>query len=391
MSSPLPSTPIVLVEGASAEAELARAAIAVLGYPSVLACAASADSLPEVDREARIVLLDVVELGLMRTLAIARSLRRRAGYAYVIGLVDPIDRPLFSELDPLLDDYLSRRPTTSELSSRLRDAERVVRLENAVRSKSEALDVALRRLEVAAAQRTLSRSRIRAARARPMAAYDESDSPLDAVKKTRAWTDASTVIGSALESFLQLSFETPLALQDTPEHATEIALIDPVHELEIACHVTVSAASLVALSRHLMNESDAETGRSLVLEVTNVLMGALRSAFADAGFAFIGSLPALAAVAALPSPARLDRRELAFRTREGTGLGIALTLGSTRIATVPSVELREGMVVRDDLEDGHGHLLARRGTRLSRTSAERLALALPEGVVEVYVRAAEAA
>ncbi|HVH43284.1 MAG TPA: hypothetical protein VM925_13105 [Labilithrix sp.] len=387
MLSRNPSARIVLVEGSPSKAELMGRALGRLGFSNVVACPVPPRGLPQIDEDARIVFIDVESLGVARALEVTRSIRSRDDYVYIVALTRSVDDPIASALDDDVDDFIVETPAATDLRLRLREAERVIRLETEVRSKANALETALRRLEVAAAQRALSRSRIRTARARQPSVPDDSDPPIVALRRSRTWREIDAVLGAALENFLQLSFETPEALEDAPAFAAEIALIEPVRQLELVCGVTASDRSLLDLSKHLMNEPDLEAGQSLLLEVANVLMGALRTAFGELGFAFTGGIPNAL------EPARAhegleptaQRRTVYFRTREGTSLGIWVDVQENRTAVIPATELREGMVLKEDLRDAAGNLLVRRGTRLSRTRAERLARAAPEAFVDVFV------
>ncbi len=69
-------------------------------------------------------------------------------------------------------------------------------------------------------------------------------------------------------------------------------------------------------------------------------------------------------------------------------IGLVAEVGKRRSQPVPAAHLREGMVVASDLRSGAGVLLAAAGTRLTQTSASKLAAILGAKVVVEIARAA---
>jgi hypothetical protein len=148
--------------------------------------------------------------------------------------------------------------------------------------------------------------------------------------------------------------------------------------------VIVEPATMSALSMHLLGVDDPESSQALILELANVLMGALKPAFATHGFAFTGNLP---------SESTLDESKRAFeasttcaRLAIGSGesrLELWLRVAEKKNEIVKGRMLREGHVICHDLHDARGMLLARSGSRLTKTAVERLAQLAPDVDVEI--------
>lgn len=385
------STRIVLVEDMALEAKIIQRSLADVGYTNIVVVDDAAKAIAEVEKGARIVLTDIELGGGCTGIELAQKLRARPSevYVYIIAMTgSAISKRLTEAFEAGVDDFIGKPVSAGELRSRMRAAERIVGLELELRAKVVELETALRRIDINAATRALRRAR------------DVVTSPvvvgggeaIDQIVQTPVWCDIETTFGKALGEFLQLPFESCDAFNDDP-YATEIELAEPNKQLQLVCNVTANETLMLSLAQHLMGEADMEAGQSLVLEIANVLMGCLKTGYTDIGYAFSGGLPREVKVEGLrASFSGTPRRvRLAYRTPDGAVLGVWLRTFETSAKTMAVRDLREGMVIKEDLFNEGGMLLVRGGTRLTQTTAERLARFVPNAVVTVVGVAAEGA
>ena len=385
------STRIVLVEDVALEAKIIQRSLADVGYTNIVVVDDAAKAIAEVEKGARIVLTDIELGGGCTGIELAQKLRARPSevYVYIIAMTgSAIGKRLTEAFEAGVDDFIGKPVSAGELRSRMRAAERIVGLELELRVKVVELETALRRIDINAATRALGRAR------------DVVTSPvvvgggeaIDQIVQTPVWCDIETTFGKALGDFLQLPFESCDAFNDDP-YATEIELSEPNKQLQLVCNVTANETLMLSLAHHLMGEADMEAGQSLVLEIANVLMGCLKTNYTNIGYAFSGGLPREVKVEGLrASFSSTPRRvRLAYRTPDGAVLGVWLRTFETSAKTMAVRDLREGMVIKEDLFNEGGMLLVRGGTRLTQTTAERLARFVPNAVVTVVGVAAEGA
>lgn len=208
---------------------------------------------------------------------------------------------------------------------------------------------------------------------------------LDGLLATEGWRSAEQVFARMLTDLFQRP-AVPTALGEPLDttYVADILLIEPARQLEIGVSVLADDASMRAMARHLFGDDEREEARALVLEISNLAMGVLQTALAEDGHTFTAGIPlavplvqARDAFDAHPVRRRFAvvcgdaRLELWVRAREKTNNKV---LGRN---------LKEGMVIGEDVHDAQGMLLFRAGTRLSQTSAERVARIAPD--LEVIV------
>ena len=138
------------------------------------------------------------------------------------------------------------------------------------------------------------------------------------------------------------------------------------------------------LGAHILGDEDLENAQALVLEVANILMGTLKTAFTSHGFTFTGGIPTNEAFSQARST--FDRAMVRSRMAIGASdseLELWLRVKEKSNMTIRGRLLREGLVVGEDIRDARGMLLIRSGSRLTQTAAERIAKLIPD--VEVTV------
>lgn len=382
------STRIVVVEDMALEAKILQRSLADVGYTNIVVVSDTVAALAEVEKGARIVLTDI-ELNGGTGIELAQKLRARnddLAYVYIIAMTgSAIGKRLTEAFEAGVDDFIAKPVGSSELRSRMRAAERIVGVELELRAKVTELETALRRIDVSAAQRALGRAREVIASPVVVGGGD----PIDQIVQTPIWCNIENVFKKSLGDFLQLEFESCDTFKDD-RYATEIELAEPNKQLQLVCNVTADDALMLSLANHLMGEADLEAGQSLVLEIANVLMGCLKTTFGEIGYAFSGGLPRETKSEGLKETfgAIPRRTRLAFKTPDGAILGVWLRTFETSAKTMLVRDLREGMVIKDDLFNEGGMLLVKGGTRLTQTTAERLARFVPNTVVTIVGAAA---
>jgi len=381
------SARIVLVEDMALEAKIIQRTLQDVGYTNIVIVDTGAKALVEVEKGARIVLTDI-ELSHGGSHAsgidLVTKLRTRSDmdeYVYIIAMTgSAIGKRLTEAFEAGVDDFMAKPVGGAELRSRMRAAERIVGLQYELRTKVVELESALRRIDVNAAQRALSRARTIIASPIAFAGGE----PIDQLVQTPVWADIETIFGRALGEFLQLPMEACDTFGDD-SYSTEIELAEPAKQLQLVCNVTANEPVMLSLAQHLMGEADLEGGQSVILEIANVLMGVMKTSFTDIGYAFSGGLPREVKTDNLRATftGTPKRIRLAYRTPDGAVLGIWLRSFETSSKTMPVRDLREGMVLKEDLHNEGGMLLVKGGTRLTQTTAERLQRFAPNAIVTV--------
>ena len=258
--------------------------------------------------------------------------------------------------------------------------ERILELETTLRAKSRELETALRRIDIAATQRALARA-AEAVSSTPAAGA----TPLDALLGTETWRDVEPLLTQAMTEFFQLPFAA-VRTRDKPSDPfiAEVSLSETAQQLELGLSVIVETDAMKRLGMHLLGEDDLESAQALILEVANILMGTLKTAFTKHAFTFTGGIPTTETFA--QSRATFDRSMVRLRMAfgaAGSDIELWLRIKEKRNTVVFGRHLREGLVVGEDIRDAKGMLLIKAGSRLTLTAAERIAKLIPD--VEVTV------
>ncbi len=280
-----------------------------------------------------------------------------------------------------VDDFVAKPLRPEELLSRLRVAERVVRLEEGLRKRVEELESALRRIDASTASRLAEAAK---AANRPAGAALPSDDPALLVR----WSRLGPSVAEAMSKFLNV----PLKLErggtsfEGPGFGISIPLSDPERQLEMLLVIAVDEASARKLAEELFGPDGAEPEmvRDLFAEGANMSAGAVKAALELQKVNTTVGLPQARDVAQLPHLLTEYSGSVSF-TLAAPGASVSAYVAARRRRNifVRATELSEGMVLSADLRDDKGVLLIRAGTRLSATAASRLARLGPKLMVQL--------
>ena len=127
-----------------------------------------------------------------------------------------------------------------------------------------------------------------------------------------------------------------------------------------------------------------EAIRDVLLELANSGMGALKAGFLGEEFRFAPSIPQI--LSGVDPIKQLEGAE-ATRVRafhsETAVVYAVVTLKHQGRVRMHGARLKEGMVVASDVLNDAGLLLVRAGTRLTETTAEKLARMIPKREIEL--------
>ena len=206
---------------------------------------------------------------------------------------------------------------------------------------------------------------------------------------THAWTAVDDILRGMCTEYLQHPFEQIAGSFVIPPGcaAASISLTDV--ENELALELTFlskpdTARVVAAMFTGDASMVDDEVVNDVLLELANSGMGAVRAAFLNEEFRFAASTPK--STLARPIDKIVDgveaKRMLTFKHGDALVHVIVAVRGQSRIK-VRAVLVKEGMVIAKDILNDAGLLLIRAGTRLTETSAGRVARMLPQLEVEL--------
>jgi len=362
---------VVIVEDVSLEAKLVQRTLADAGYSDVVLAPGLRAAEHAIDPKHPTVLITDINLGSDNGLDLVKTLRGRHDlpYVYAIAVTGRATEKYIREaFEAGADDFIAKPLGGIELLARLRAASRIVHLERELRYRSNELEGALRKIDAAAVSAALARAR------QTSLAEQRDPTNADALIEALPWEPMRDVIRTALSEFFGTTL-TPTEVTERPAGiVAEVLMVEPTRQVELATTLVVQGDAAAQLARGLLGDDvSLEDACTLILEGANVVMGALKSAFAPLGFALTGGLPT--------SPSILDAR--AAQDAEAIRQRFALTNGSSTIevwirvlerrnARVRGKDLKEGHVLADDVRDKQGMLLVRGGVRLTASTATRL-------------------
>jgi hypothetical protein len=261
-----------------------------------------------------------------------------------------------------VDDVARASVTPGEILCLVRKAERVLVRERHLTQRSSELEGAIRRMGSAAAGHSLL--------------------------VTSAWVHLGSILSGVSSDFLGTQCRANVAGGTggvVPGAST--TLLDAEHELalDLAIHAAdARSARRVALDLCGGDESlvDEATARDALLELCNSAMGAVKDAFRAEGFVFTATLPRAAVSPVGASPGALAQRWFVLRA-DGLTLHAWIAVRQGGRKRIVASHLREDMVLAADVRNDAGVLLARAGTRLTETSAMRLASLVPKATVQL--------
>jgi DNA-binding NarL/FixJ family response regulator len=319
----------------------------------------------------------VAPLGDLPLQALAGAVRKQDGcYCYVLGvLAHESAAAREAAVEAGADGVVLSSATERELAGRVRAIERIVGRERWLRERVSELENDLGRLS------SLGPNKQPALRAVP----GRTNFLL-----TRTWRDIEATCSRMCAEYLQLPSEPIVAASLPPPEAlgATISLFDVERELQLDLAVfapgrspTIIATAFCGGDASLVND---EVIDDVLRELANSAMGAVKGAFVVEQINFTGGIPKTVSArqftTGLIDP--VAHRVLGLRAGEAI-LNIVLSLRNKPRSMVAAAQLKEGMILASDVLTDSGLLLARAGTRLTQTTAEKLARLIPNNKIEL--------
>lgn len=211
------------------------------------------------------------------------------------------------------------------------------------------------------------------------------------IHSTAAWSGLNGVLSKAVSGFLQEETEhTAVGDQmPSPAHAASITLGDVDHRLEIGLGIIAGPASASKLAEALFGDAslseDPEMVQDIFNELANILMGAVKSAFAEPGFNFTGRLPKGEDLVGLHQfICGFGRQRVARVTLPGASMILLSGVRPMKPIEVDVGGLCEDMILAEDFENEKGVVLLRSGTRLTAGYVDKLLDAGTQSSVRVF-------
>ena len=276
-----------------------------------------------------------------------------AADAYLLALIDatPSHKEITSLLNAGVHDFMRRPLLEGELLERVKAPERLLRWARSI-SRPCAFDFA--------------------------SAFD--------VRSLRAWRNLGALVA---EDFSQLAGRPFTAAPRWPGHlapdsaAATIAMSLPRDQLELRISVVADGPALAWIRETLLGDTAAEDDatRDALRELTNTAAGALKRAALTEGITLTTGMPCDDSASRFPGSHTCWSLTLAGGT---PCLAVVAEIRSLSNIRISAANLTEGMVLAQDVRNEGGILLVPAGSRLTSTSAIRLALMLgPHYFLEV--------
>jgi AmiR/NasT family two-component response regulator len=376
---------LILEEGTKSLAELAGL-VARSGHDVEVATTA-AGAIAALKKKA--VDIAVVLGGPPTVSAVAQALRPPEDPTFrslIVVVLENTAKAREAAYDDGADDVVVAGATSEELADHIRSAERVVKLERRLRERVTELESALRRLSMHAL-----------ARGQEVASTGPKASGRGglSVLLTSTWTGLDDLLAKMCTEYLQSPFAHLVGAAPPTAgcRGSRIALADVENELklELSFYASDESSKAIATSFCGGDESlvDDEVVRDVLLELANSGMGAVKAAFLGEEYRFAAAIPeSLVGVDPVKQLEGAEaKRVRAFRSDNAVVYAV-VTLRHQGKIKLPASRLKEGMVVATDVLNDAGLLLVRGGTRLTETTAEKLARMIPKREIELADAAA---
>jgi len=217
------------------------------------------------------------------------------------------------------------------------------------------------------------------------AKFHDADKPKFDLRKARAYGGIGQIVAEDLSGLLGEPLEAcegrPSKLPSLRGASVSLGLAS--EQTELVLNVAVSDGSLQSLGEQLLGEGNADQAAldDMLRELVNTAGGAVKRACLDESIALTTGLPQNRIV----DPRSRKETQVWVTTNPQQGVkifvwGEVLTLETRHVR---AAELVEGMILAKDVHQNSGVLLASAGTRLTATTAARLANALGSRSVSV--------
>lgn len=280
------------------------------------------------------------------------------------------------------DDFVAKPFRSDDLVARVRAGERTVCKAHDLHVLAREIEQAFRAIDPTAATSAFERATaiLKAGTTGPKGAADEAIEALP-------WDEMGSALRSSLSDFYQLPFEIGTVRNDNAASiVADVRMAETTRKLAVGIAFVVSSPSAKCLAGHVLgDETDVETACGLVLEGANVLMGALKTAYVDRGYEITGGLPSSSDAGQTRAifDEQPTRQRFAFVAGPDVNVEVWVRIAEKQNVSIRARDLREGMVVAEDVRDARGMLLIRAGARLTETAAERIAKLAPDLCVSV--------
>jgi len=210
------------------------------------------------------------------------------------------------------------------------------------------------------------------------AKFHTDDKPKFDLRKARAYGGMGEIVAEDLSGLFSEPLETSEGrVSKLPLlRGASMSLGLASEQTELVLNVAVSDCSLAALGKQLLGESNADSAAldDMLRELVNTAGGAVKRACLDESITLTTGLPQNQIL----DPRTRKESQVWVTTTQQAGVkifvwGEVLTLETRHVR---ATELTEGMILAKDVHQGSGVLLAPAGTRLTATTAARLANAL---------------
>jgi CheY-like chemotaxis protein len=215
------------------------------------------------------------------------------------------------------------------------------------------------------------------------ASKTEFDHP---VTNSSTWGALMDTLGGLLSESTGIgwSLATGRPIDDTVRVSMSMISVRHLVEIDLCLYASIETGRALARSMLRDKSPTLPVMRDLLRDLCNNLLGGLKTSLEKEGFDFTVSL----ADKGVPPGPREFADSLATvetHTFVACGVEVAMCIGVGRApsAMVPTKCLRENMVLAEDVITDKGILVLPHGTRITSTTAERLARHLPKRTVRV--------
>ncbi len=212
-------------------------------------------------------------------------------------------------------------------------------------------------------------------------------SALELVTRASSWQGSRDLLRDAAAAFLTVPARVgPAPTSDGALAAgCQIVMGNAADSVELRLALGADTKSIKQLAMHLFGEEGEDMGNELLSELSNILMGTLKTSFSAEEIKFAAGLPESVPAARVLQPATSYGLQASFELQLADArIVIYLGVRSSAVASVNVTSLREGMVVAGDIFNPKGLMLVRSGTRLSLNMVEKLrGILTPKQQIEV--------
>ncbi len=212
--------------------------------------------------------------------------------------------------------------------------------------------------------------------------------PAHPLEKTKSWTETRETIAKKLLECTSLELKPATLEQPSEDVRATLVMVDVEHQIELAVGLFVSRASGTQLVQAMLGNASVDDTliREVLAELCNNLLGLMKINMRADNFPFTLSLPNKGNPPRFAELTSSLQASVAHGYRAGN-VEVQALIGvrPTANRAMPVEKLTENMVLAESVLNEGGVLVLAAGTRLTATSANRLARHLPGRKVRVCV------